>query len=110
MDNSITGPAAFIQTNIVGTFQLLQSAYQLWMEGPNQLKLDFDKARFLHVSTDEVYGTLGETGLFTEETLCSKQSIQLQKPPLISLFEVIITPMDFRWSRPIALIITALSA
>ncbi|MEZ4780021.1 MAG: dTDP-glucose 4,6-dehydratase [Flavobacteriaceae bacterium] len=68
VDNSITGPSAFIETNIVGTFQLLQASYTLWMAGPNQLKEAFKGARFLHVSTDEVYGTLGETGLFTEET------------------------------------------
>ncbi|MAO07777.1 MAG: dTDP-glucose 4,6-dehydratase [Alteromonas sp.] len=68
VDNSITGPSAFIETNIVGTFQLLQAAYKLWMDGPNQLKEGFKEARFLHVSTDEVYGTLGETGLFTETT------------------------------------------
>ena len=68
VDNSITGPSAFIETNIVGTFQLLQAAYKLWMTGPNLLKEAFKNARFLHVSTDEVYGTLGETGLFTEET------------------------------------------
>ncbi len=68
VDNSITGPAAFIETNIVGTFHLLQNAYKLWMNGPNQLKDEFGDAKFLHVSTDEVYGTLGETGLFTEET------------------------------------------
>lgn len=68
VDNSITGPSAFIETNIVGTFQLLQAAYKLWMSGPNQLKETFINARFLHVSTDEVYGTLGETGLFTENT------------------------------------------
>ncbi len=68
VDNSITGPAAFIQTNIVGTFNLLQNAYKTWMDGPNEIKEDFRSARFLHVSTDEVYGTLGETGLFTEKT------------------------------------------
>ena len=68
VDNSITGPAAFVETNIVGTFTLLQNAYKTWMEGPNNLKEGFEKARFLHVSTDEVYGTLGDTGLFTEET------------------------------------------
>ncbi|MBT8262774.1 MAG: dTDP-glucose 4,6-dehydratase [Bacteroidia bacterium] len=68
VDNSITGPAEFIQTNIVGTFNLLQSAYTTWMEGPGKMKEAFQHARFLHVSTDEVYGTLGETGLFTEET------------------------------------------
>ncbi len=68
VDNSITGPKAFIDTNIVGTFQLLQAAYSLWMRGPQQLLNEFNEARFLHVSTDEVYGTLGSTGLFTEET------------------------------------------
>ncbi|NNM22355.1 MAG: dTDP-glucose 4,6-dehydratase [Flavobacteriaceae bacterium] len=68
VDNSISGPGAFINTNIVGTFNLLQAAYKTWMNGPNQFKDGFEEARFLHVSTDEVYGTLGETGLFTEET------------------------------------------
>lgn len=68
VDNSISGPAAFIDTNIVGTFNLLNSAYTLWMNGPNDLKDEFEEARFLHVSTDEVYGSLGETGLFTETT------------------------------------------
>ncbi|MDC7994997.1 dTDP-glucose 4,6-dehydratase [Altibacter sp. HG106] len=68
VDNSISGPAAFIETNIVGTFQLLQAAYQYWMEGPNQLRSAFVNARFLHVSTDEVYGSLGASGLFTEAT------------------------------------------
>lgn len=68
VDNSISGPAAFIETNIVGTFNLLQASYKTWMEGPGKVKEAFGHARFLHVSTDEVYGTLGETGLFTEET------------------------------------------
>ena len=74
VDNSITGPSAFIQTNIIGTFNLLHSAYCLWMNGPNQLKKDFKDARFLHVSTDEVYGTLGDTGLFTETTAYAPNS------------------------------------
>lgn len=68
VDNSITNPGAFIHTNIVGTFHLLHAAYKTWMTGPNALKPAFAHARFLHVSTDEVYGTLGETGLFTETT------------------------------------------
>ncbi len=68
VDNSITGPGAFIQTNIVGTFNLLQAAYKTWMKGPDNFKTGFENAKFLHVSTDEVYGTLGKTGLFTEET------------------------------------------
>ncbi len=74
VDNSITGPSAFIQTNIIGTFNLVHSAYCLWMNGPNQLKKDFKDARFLNVSTDEVYGTLGETGLFTETTAYAPNS------------------------------------
>ncbi|MFC5047746.1 dTDP-glucose 4,6-dehydratase [Aquimarina hainanensis] len=68
VDNSIHSPGAFIDTNIVGTFNLLQAAYEYWMEGPNMYKPEFATARFLHVSTDEVYGTLGKEGLFTETT------------------------------------------
>lgn len=68
VDNSIANPDTFIKTNIEGTFNLLQAAYNNWMLGPNEYKKDFEKARFLHVSTDEVYGTLGNIGLFTEET------------------------------------------
>ena len=68
VDNSITGPGAFIETNIVGTFNLLQAAYNIWMDSPGKLKDEFAHARFLHISTDEVYGTLGETGLFEEST------------------------------------------
>lgn len=64
VDRSITGPAEFIQTNIVGTFTLLEAARQAWLEGGNKV----EQACFLHVSTDEVYGSLGETGYFTEET------------------------------------------
>ncbi len=68
VDNSISDPGAFIQTNIVGTFNLLNTAYHTWMSEPNEMKETFQNARFLHVSTDEVYGTLGKTGLFTEKT------------------------------------------
>lgn len=68
VDNSISNPAAFIDTNITGTFNLLNEAYQLWMDGPHQLRTEFENAKFLHVSTDEVYGTLGDEGLFTETT------------------------------------------
>lgn len=63
VDRSITGPSDFIQTNVVGTFTLLESARQIWSgqsEGNSPL--------FLHVSTDEVYGSLGDTGLFSEST------------------------------------------
>ena len=68
VDNSISGPEAFIKTNVLGTFNLLDSARKLWMSAPNQYNEAFKNARFHHVSTDEVYGTLGETGLFEETT------------------------------------------
>lgn len=68
VDNSILNPAAFVETNIAGTFNLLQNAYSLWMKGPFGLRKEFNKARFLHISTDEVYGSLGQEGLFTEKT------------------------------------------
>lgn len=65
VDRSIDGPAAFIETNINGTFGLLEATRDYW----NSLDDDKKRAfRFLHVSTDEVYGSLGETGLFTETT------------------------------------------
>lgn len=68
VDNSITGPKAFLQTNVVGTFNLLEVARKYWMDAPHQRKAGLEHARFLHVSTDEVYGSLGETGLFSETT------------------------------------------
>ncbi len=68
VDNSISGPAAFIQTNINGTFTLLEAARQHWLDGPGQVKPGKEGHRFLHVSTDEVYGSLGPEGLFTETT------------------------------------------
>lgn len=68
VDNSIKNPDAFIQTNINGTFNLLDVAKNLWMDAPNLYKKEFKNARFHHISTDEVFGTLGATGLFTEET------------------------------------------
>lgn len=68
VDNSISGPEAFIKTNVLGTFNLLDAARKLWMNGPNEYKSEFQNSRFHHVSTDEVYGTLGETGLFEETT------------------------------------------
>lgn len=68
VDNSISGPSEFIRTNITGTFTLLDVARKFWMEAPFKIKEKYKNARFLHISTDEVYGTLGETGLFTELT------------------------------------------
>ena len=68
VDNSIKGPKAFINTNIVGTFNLLDNARRHWMEAPNRVKKGYEKCRFHHISTDEVYGTLGNDGAFEETT------------------------------------------
>ncbi|MFB1485514.1 MULTISPECIES: dTDP-glucose 4,6-dehydratase [unclassified Thiocapsa] len=65
VDRSIDGPAQFVQTNVVGTFNLLDCARAHWAKRSSAAK---DAFRFLHVSTDEVYGSLGPTGLFTEST------------------------------------------
>ena len=65
VDRSITGPAAFIETNIIGTYTLLNAAREYWSELSAERKNTF---RFHHISTDEVYGSLGETGFFTENT------------------------------------------
>lgn len=65
VDRSIDGPAEFVQTNVVGTLGLLEKVRDYWKTLDGERGVDF---RFLHVSTDEVYGTLGETGKFTETT------------------------------------------
>ncbi len=65
VDRSIDGPGEFIQTNVVGTFTLLQEALRFWRGLDAPMRAAF---RFLHISTDEVYGTLGAEGLFTETT------------------------------------------
>jgi dTDP-glucose 4,6-dehydratase len=65
VDRSIDGPGAFIRTNIVGTFNMLQSARRHYENLTAEDKVNF---RFLHVSTDEVYGSLGDEGLFSETT------------------------------------------
>lgn len=64
VDNSIEGPEPFVLSNVVGTFNLVEECRQLWEENEKAWRHN----RFLHVSTDEVYGTLGEEGYFTEET------------------------------------------
>src|SRR5690606_3134800 len=61
VDRSITDPTAFVMTNVIGTVNLLNAAKEIWKDG-------YEGKRFHHVSTDEVYGTLGETGLFREDT------------------------------------------
>lgn len=68
VDNSISGPEAFIRTNVFGTFTLLDVARKHWMNAPFEFREGFEQNRFLHVSTDEVYGSLGKEGLFTEKT------------------------------------------
>jgi dTDP-glucose 4,6-dehydratase len=66
VDRSITGPDEFIGTNINGTFTLLEAARKSWLSKKTPSSLD--NLRFLHVSTDEIYGSLGESGFFTEES------------------------------------------
>jgi dTDP-glucose 4,6-dehydratase len=65
VDRSIDGPGAFIQTNLVGTYTMLAEARAYWQLLEGEAK---DRFRFHHISTDEVYGSLGEDGLFTEDT------------------------------------------
>lgn len=65
VDRSIDGPAAFITTNVVGTYTMLEAARAYWQALPGARK---DAFRFHHISTDEVYGSLGDDGLFTEAT------------------------------------------
>jgi dTDP-glucose 4,6-dehydratase len=71
VDRSIDGPGAFIQTNVVGTLQLLEATLQFWKSLGSDQQSAF---RFLHVSTDEVYGSLGDTGKFTETTAYAPNS------------------------------------
>ncbi len=68
VDNSIEGPDTFIETNIRGTFILLEAAKKYWMDAPNLPKEGYKNARFHQISTDEVYGSLGSEGFFTELT------------------------------------------
>lgn len=74
VDNSISNPEVFLQTNVIGTFVLVHAAYKHWMEKPFIYKPGYESSRFHHVSTDEVYGTLGETGLFEETTAYAPNS------------------------------------
>jgi dTDP-glucose 4,6-dehydratase len=71
VDRSIDGPADFMQTNVIGTFALLQGALGYWRTLPGARR---DRFRFHHVSTDEVFGSLGETGFFTETTAYDPRS------------------------------------
>jgi len=71
VDRSIDGPAAFVETNVVGTFRLLEAVRRHWAGLPEPERSQF---RFLHVSTDEVYGSLGPEGEFTESTAYAPNS------------------------------------
>ena len=70
VDNSIKNPGVFMETNVNGTFTLIDVAYKYWMDAPFKYKEKYslEFPRFHHISTDEVYGTLGKEGLFTEKT------------------------------------------
>jgi dTDP-glucose 4,6-dehydratase len=68
VDRSISGPGDFIQTNVVGTFNLLEACRGYWFTQHSALSTQHSLCRFHHVSTDEVYGSLGPTGYFTETT------------------------------------------
>ena len=68
VDNSIVSPAAFIDTNINGTFTLLEAARHHWLTDQYLPRKGFENTRFHHISTDEVYGTLGKKGYFDENT------------------------------------------
>jgi dTDP-glucose 4,6-dehydratase len=65
VDRSIDDPSAFVTTNVLGTFRLLEVTRTYWQSLPKEMRSEF---RFLHVSTDEVYGSLGPTGKFTESS------------------------------------------
>lgn len=69
VDNSIAGPEPFVMSNVVGTFNILEEFRQFWLDSGRP-----EDARFLHVSTDEVYGSLGAEGFFTEETCYAPNS------------------------------------
>jgi dTDP-glucose 4,6-dehydratase len=68
VDRSITGPGDFIQTNVVGTFNLLEACRGFWLNPQTAIRNPQSECRFHHVSTDEVYGSLGASGSFTEST------------------------------------------
>lgn len=68
VDNSIKGPMNFVTTNMLGTSILVEAARNHWMSAPHQYKAGYENSRFHHISTDEVYGTLGPEGYFVETT------------------------------------------
>ena len=71
VDRSIDGPSEFVRTNVVGTLNLLQCSLDWWKSKPGSVREAF---RFLHISTDEVYGSLGDSGAFSETTAYAPNS------------------------------------
>lgn len=74
VDNSIKNPNTFINTNVMGTFNLIDVAKNYWLDASFKTKTGFENARFHHISTDEVYGSLGKEGLFSEKTAYAPNS------------------------------------
>ncbi len=74
VDKSINDPDKFIKTNVEGTFTVLEAARRHWMETPGKCWPGYETCRFHHISTDEVYGSLGAAGYFTEESPCRPSS------------------------------------
>ena len=74
VDNSIKGPRSFMESNFMGTFVLIEAARRHWMDGPGKVKPGYEACRFHHISTDEVYGSLGSEGFFTEATAYAPNS------------------------------------
>lgn len=68
VDNSLQNSHVFVRTNVLGTHNLLSNAYRQWMNGPHRYKQEYNKNRYIQVSTDEVYGSLGEKDFFTEDS------------------------------------------
>ena len=94
VDNSISGPEAFFRTNIMGTFNLLDAAYQHWFTAPGVVKPEYTNSRFHHISTDEVYGSLDDTGYFKESTAYAPTALLMRaKQALILLYVLIIIPL-----------------
>ncbi|MGC4023103.1 MAG: GDP-mannose 4,6-dehydratase [Cyclobacteriaceae bacterium] len=77
VDNSIAGPEAFIKTNVFGTFTLLDVARRLWMKAPFTFHEGKNENRFLHISTDEVFGTLGEWYRLSQKKLLMRPIVRI---------------------------------
>ena len=99
VDRSIKNPLAFVETNVLGTVNLLDCFKHIW-------EYDFSEKRFYHISTDEVYGSLGESGYFTEETKYDPRSpYSASKASSDHLFGLMAKHITYLMSLQIALII-----